>query len=295
VTAPQNAPTFDVRSGRFSPDGTHLAVMAGSAGPVAAESRGSIVIIDVKHATKQSVARNIPRFDSIAWSADGKQLFFATDSYKKPVTDIGRLDVASRVVQRVRVPFGDGLRFVALSQSEANTFLKAPTGPPSECPSPDIYLRGYLSHRTTPCAFRFTPQRRATTPVARAACPVTKTVKLGSKTGGGYGRASANGKLSILIPRDGSYAAPLNPMGGYDLKVPFYRDHSGHLTIEVKRLDGLGYSGVDMHESSYAPTGFLPTGVFVSDLGCWRITGTQGTQHVSAVIRVTDAGSGPAG
>lgn len=127
------------------------------------------------------------------------------------------------------------------------------------------------------------------------ACAVTKTVSLGSKRGNTFGRKSADGTLSIIVPRDGSYAAPHDPKGGYNLKIPFYRDHAGHLTVRAERLDGPGSATVDMHESSYPPTGFLPTGPLVSDLGCWRITGTQGRQKVSAVIRITESAYGPAG
>ena len=249
------------------------------------------MLIDVKRGTKRVIVRNVPAVDSIAWSADGTQLFFANDSYKKTATEIGRFDVASGVVQRATVPFGDGLRFVALSQSEARSFLQAPTRPSSECPSPDVYP----TNRTSSCAFRFTPRRGDAGVVKLTPCAVTKTVPLGTKKGNTYGRTSADGTLSIIIPRDGSYAAPRDPKGGYDLKVPFYRDHAGHLTVVATRLDGPGSGTVDMHESSYAPTGFLPTGPYLSDLGCWRITGTQGSQHVSAVIRVTENRNGPAG
>ena len=127
-------------------------------------------------------------------------------------------------------------------------------------------------------------------------CSITKTMKLHHQTDSADGLASADGSLWVLIPRDGSYAAPADPNGGYDLKVPFYRVDPGHLTVRIERVDGPGHGTVDMHESSYAPTGYLPTGPVVSDLGCWRISATQAGHHVAAVVRVTESKIGqPAG
>lgn len=119
------------------------------------------------------------------------------------------------------------------------------------------------------------------------ACPVTEP----SDPERGFGTDS----LRVIVPDDGAYEAPADPEGGWSLKVPWYREREGHLTVRVKRLDGPGEGSVDIHESSYPPTGYLPTGVLVSDLGCWRITGKQRGQRVSVILRVKDAGAGPAG
>jgi hypothetical protein len=291
VTAPATIPTFDVRSGRFSPDGRYLAVLAGAPGPLAAGSRGDIVLIDVKHGTQRVAVSDVPRFDSMAWSADGKQLFFAGDSYQRPTTEVSRVDLRTRAIQRTSLPFGGATRFVALARSDASAFLRSTTSTAAGCPATSKYPSG----RTKPCAFRYSPTRRATIPGKPAPCPISKMIDLGTKTGNGFGRVSADGTLSILLPPSGTYRAPLDPRGGYDLKIPFFRDNPGHLTVVMKRLDGPGTATVDMHESSYAPTGFLPTGPLVSDLGCWRITGTQGLQRVTAVIRITENQNGPAG
>jgi hypothetical protein len=119
------------------------------------------------------------------------------------------------------------------------------------------------------------------------ACPVTMLVD--------PERGHGSDALRVLIPDDGAYAAPSDPDGGFFLKIPWNRGREGNLRVRGTRLDGPGTASVSIHEASYPPTGFLPTGITVSDLGCWRITGKLDDVRVSAVIRVKDAGTGPAG
>jgi hypothetical protein len=82
---------------------------------------------------------------------------------------------------------------------------------------------------------------------------------------------------------------PVGPDGRFNLKLPWIRGEQGHLTVRVDRLDGPGDALVSIHESSYPPTGTLPTGVAVSAPGCWRIVGTLNDRKVTVMLRVKDA------
>lgn len=105
---------------------------------------------------------------------------------------------------------------------------------------------------------------------------------LGATPGTIFGR----GDLWVLLPPNGHYHADRDPVGGFYMKIAWWRGVPGELRISARRLDGRGQARGDV-PSGYSPTGFQPSGLLFSQLGCWRITGTLDHQVVRLVVKVT--------
>ena len=66
---------------------------------------------------------------------------------------------------------------------------------------------------------------------------------------------------------------------GYDVfaeewtaKFPWLRTKAGRLRVKGHRVDGPGTFAVEMQQSAYPRTGFLPSGFRFSNGGCWKVT-----------------------
>jgi hypothetical protein len=152
VDAPDGR-SFDLRGSKFSPDGQRLAVSADN------DSSGVLVLVDTHMADASTVVYDLGSYGtSIGWSAGARQLFFSSNSYMEPTSEVGRVDLRSRRVQRATLPFGGALSFVPLTRDEARPLLRAMTSRPDSCPPPTIQP----SRRTGACGFTFSVKPGAT-------------------------------------------------------------------------------------------------------------------------------------
>ena len=130
----------------LSPDGTRLAMLGGTAG-----GRAELVVTDLATGRETRVAGTpLSESGSLQWTDDGRQLFYATNSYGSPKTTLGRYDVAAAAWQAVEVDIGDGVTFVAVARDRAQALLSGHRVEPDECPSADGV---FPSGRTDACTF----------------------------------------------------------------------------------------------------------------------------------------------
>ncbi len=285
--------TFDVRHGVFSPDGRTYAVQALPDGQIDADTVGRLVVIDVQGGSSRTVARGLRGLASLAWSADGSQLFFGAGSNPGTKATLGRYDVKTGKVERSELPFRAGLFVVPMTRAEAATLLDVPESSAAECALPVVQP----SERTEPCGFRFTPDRAGERTTGASVCPTTEPapspdVPLALEADAGDGRQPVGeGALWTSVSRDGGYAAPRNRDGTLALKLPWYRLQAGDVEVRAERLGGDERVAGEVPDG-YGPLGFVPSGVDVPSSGCWQITGTLGADTTTVVIEVCEAPKG---
>jgi hypothetical protein len=130
----------------LSPVGTHLAVLHALPG-----GRAELVVTDLTMGVEARIPTTpLPESGSLQWTDDGRQLFYATNSYGSPKTTLGRYDVAAAAWQAVEVDIGDGVTFVAVARDRAQALLSGHRVEPDECPSADGV---FPSGRTDACTF----------------------------------------------------------------------------------------------------------------------------------------------
>jgi hypothetical protein len=120
IPAPAETSNFDARSARFSPDGRLLAAIVGDAATAGTGSHGSLVMVDVVTGAATLITeRLLPRPSYIAWSQDGRHLFFSSNSYGEPETLLGWYRPADGHLEVITFPYGGMLSFVVLTSDEA--------------------------------------------------------------------------------------------------------------------------------------------------------------------------------
>jgi hypothetical protein len=130
----------------LSPDGTHLAMLRGTAG-----GKAELVVTDLATGRETRVAGTpLSEHGSLQLTEDGRQLFYASDSYRSAKTTLGRYDPAVAAWQAVEVDIGDGVTFVAVARDRAQALLTGHRVEPDECPSADGV---FPSGRTDACTF----------------------------------------------------------------------------------------------------------------------------------------------
>jgi hypothetical protein len=82
------------------------------------------------------------------------------------------------------------------------------------------------------------------------------------------------------------WAAYRRPDGRWFLKVPWIRLARGSLVIDAHRRAGGGTFLAETHEESYPPTGFLPSGLYFSRTGCWRVKASLGSSTTSVLVKI---------
>lgn len=88
------------------------------------------------------------------------------------------------------------------------------------------------------------------------------------------------------LPGGGSYAT-INRDGSIYAKLGWWRGVPGNLTIHGRRLDANAPPLLaEVHNGSYGAAGFIPSGLIFPSVGCWRITGRQGTARLTFVVKV---------
>lgn len=129
---------------RFSPDGTHLALVTRDGTVVLASTQtgAAVDIID-------DLTTDVPLH--VDWSPDGTQLFAATYSHGQPQMMLARYDIETGDLDTARVPFGGAFSFVVLTSDEGATFLSDGDQPSDACPPVSVMPSG----REGICGFRF--------------------------------------------------------------------------------------------------------------------------------------------
>jgi hypothetical protein len=152
VPSPDDARPFEPRSARFSPDGRLLAAIVGDPGPIDPDSRAAIAVVDVDFGEATLITDPLlPRPSYLAWSDDGRNLFFSSWSYKQPETVLGWYRPADRHLEIATLPFGGTLSFVVLDPDHAGSFLTEELGSQEDC----AQVASYPSGRSGICGFSF--------------------------------------------------------------------------------------------------------------------------------------------
>jgi dipeptidyl aminopeptidase/acylaminoacyl peptidase len=94
-----------------------------------------------------------------------------------------------------------------------------------------------------------------------------------------------NGALWTVLPADGILYLRHEPEGWLTTKLPWWREVTGTLSLEGRRLDGTGKFSAHVPDG-YDPGGFQPTGVYFSSEGCWEVTGRVGSAELKFVVDV---------
>jgi hypothetical protein len=135
------------------------------------------------------------------------------------------------------------------------------------------------------------PKAEAT---SSARCPVTVPQRA-SASGFNYGNSRLRAVIwprghlvAGILPGGGSFAT-INRDGSITAKLGWWRAIPGRLTIRGRRLDAPApplWASVPATQN-YGPTGFIPTFVTFPTTGCWKVTGKQGSAHITFVVNVT--------
>jgi len=132
-----NAPSGYARfrvSGRFSPNGRHLAVLVGGADiPVEGEA---IWILDRDTGDVTVIGDPESHADFLAWSPDGEQLFATSGSYGGGLTAVWRYEMATDDFTSVVLPFGGAITPVVIDAAVADSYFGGELIDPSECRAP---------------------------------------------------------------------------------------------------------------------------------------------------------------
>jgi dipeptidyl aminopeptidase/acylaminoacyl peptidase len=94
-----------------------------------------------------------------------------------------------------------------------------------------------------------------------------------------------NGALWTVLPADGILYVRRESDGWLSTKLPWWRGVTGTLTIEGRRLDGIGEFSAQVPEG-YGDSGFQASGVYFSDEGCWEVLGRAGSDKLRFVVDV---------
>ena len=130
----------------LSPDGSTLAVLR------RAGDGTELVLMTPSASDPRVVADELDAFAGLAWSADGRQLFYTENSYREGTSRVGRYDIERERWEVATLPVGDGLAALAVSRTEARSFFADSRVPESECPGAG---GTYPSGREGVCTFAF--------------------------------------------------------------------------------------------------------------------------------------------
>jgi hypothetical protein len=126
-------------------------------------------------------------------------------------------------------------------------------------------------------------------------CPVSKTSSHAVP-----GRSSfnfGNARIAVHLPNAATFIAipDGSPRGGqaFIQKNGWIRTKLGWFTphdtphVTGRRTDGMGRRlRADVGPRSYASGPFYPSLLYFPSLGCWRITATAGSAHLTAIVNV---------
>ncbi len=96
----------------------------------------------------------------------------------------------------------------------------------------------------------------------------------------------------VMLPDHGQLPAVLDPAPGWperrDIKFPWYGLRPGQLRISGQRLDGPGRFAAQIGTTTegYGPPGFVPSDLYLSGPGCWRLTATLAGSTLTFTTRV---------
>lgn len=130
--------------GRFSPDGSQLAVTTFT---------DDVILADTATGGIDTVAEAVESENAawrLAWAPDGRQLFANYISGLQQAT-IVRYDLDSRTADEVTLPFRAGASLVVVARSQVGVYLRDEGKRPADCPQ----LGGIRSGHPPSCGFGF--------------------------------------------------------------------------------------------------------------------------------------------
>lgn len=151
VPAPAGFAVFEPRAARLSPDGSRVAAIVGTGGPVGDVEDGALVVLDVLTGNVLSDGTQVSRSARLGWSPDGSELFFSSAT-AYGTTRLGRYLVDENRVESTTVPAsGSAHDLVVLERREAGAFLTDDLGPEEDCRAPGVWPSG----RAGICGWRY--------------------------------------------------------------------------------------------------------------------------------------------
>ncbi|HXQ60474.1 MAG TPA: hypothetical protein VN799_10250 [Acidimicrobiales bacterium] len=144
-SSPQAGQYFTTQALRISPDGRYVAVITTRPGLEASDQKGSLDVLDMRTGRFTVARRSVSAWSTMAWSPDGKSLFFASDdglgqSEGHPGTGmhLGEFLPHSGRTETARLSITNAEPFVVLPRSEAGAFLARIHRPSRACASEAI-------------------------------------------------------------------------------------------------------------------------------------------------------------
>jgi hypothetical protein len=149
VPSPQAGRSFDTDTLRISPEGRYVAAVTTAAVLGNAGERGTLDVVDSRTGRATVVDRSVSAWSTMAWSPDGKTLFFASDSglgqsetRAGTGMTLGLFQPGSHSRETTHVAVSNAEPFVVLKRSQAGVFLtrsrRAKGGCGSEGISPGV-------------------------------------------------------------------------------------------------------------------------------------------------------------
>ena len=117
ITVPEDVRTrnFGGRTGRFSPDGTKIALTTDQGVLLADTGTGQSITFEV------DPSKLLPLY--VSWSPEGQQLFASTWSYGTNNTTIARYDLATDSLEVATLPYGGTIDFVVIARDDTLAYV----------------------------------------------------------------------------------------------------------------------------------------------------------------------------
>ena len=125
--------------------------MASGPGPADNSGGGTVVVVDTATGAMRTVTANVSWLSSVAWSPDGKRLYFASLANNAVEVTIGEFTLADGRMSTATVPAAVERAFVVVPVTNAAGLLAKNFGPAAACPPPP----SGPTDRAGTCGYRF--------------------------------------------------------------------------------------------------------------------------------------------
>jgi hypothetical protein len=105
--------------------------------------------------------------------------------------------------------------------------------------------------------------------------------------GGEAPEVVGEGGLLFLAPAEGTWGDTVERRGDeFYLKLGMWVGADSAPDLDVRQVDGDGTGRAEQSPTADGLPGFLPTGVHVPSVGCWRVTARQGEDVAEIEVEV---------